>query len=85
MQFDHVDDNKIENVSNLARRGSREEVLAEIAKCELVCANCHADRTHYRSEETKTLPSGVVGNTERSERFVLGSNPSSVVNDGEAK
>jgi hypothetical protein len=28
---------------------SREEVLTEIAKCDLVCANCHAIRTFTRS------------------------------------
>jgi hypothetical protein len=28
--------------------GSRRRVLAEIAKCELVCANCHAVRTVRR-------------------------------------
>lgn len=24
------------------------ELLAEIAKCDIVCANCHAERTHAR-------------------------------------
>ena len=27
---------------------SRERILAEVAKCELVCANCHRIRTHQR-------------------------------------
>ncbi len=30
---------------------SEETILAEIAKCELVCANCHADRTWHRLQE----------------------------------
>lgn len=48
MQFDHIDDNKIGSVSSLARSKSFNTVLAEIAKCELVCANCHATRTYNR-------------------------------------
>jgi len=27
---------------------TRDELLAEIAKCDVVCANCHAERTHSR-------------------------------------
>lgn len=46
MQFDHVRGKKIMNVSRMAKRTfSRKKLLAEIAKCELVCANCHAIRT----------------------------------------
>lgn len=47
MQWDHgrgID--KVDDVSNLVRRGfSREAIMAEVSKCELVCANCHAVRT----------------------------------------
>lgn len=47
MQWHHRDaGTKIENVSNLIRYGSRQRVLDEIAKCDLLCANCHAVRTH---------------------------------------
>lgn len=48
MQFDHVRGRKMADVATLVRRGSRKRALEEIAKCELVCANCHADRTHRR-------------------------------------
>lgn len=27
---------------------TREQLLDEIAKCDIVCANCHAERTHAR-------------------------------------
>lgn len=48
MQFDHVNpEAKVAGVSNLSRR-KLEILLAEIAKCELVCANCHAERTYQR-------------------------------------
>lgn len=48
MQWDHIGTDKIANVGKLARSASKERVLAEIAKCELVCANCHAERTWQR-------------------------------------
>lgn len=48
MDFDHVSSNKDENVSLLVRSGSRNKVLAEIEKCEIVCANCHRMRTFLR-------------------------------------
>ena len=49
MQWDHLPGmEKRANVSDLARKGSRRLVLAEVEKCELVCANCHALRTVRR-------------------------------------
>lgn len=48
MQFDHIEDNKVESVHHLVRKRTWAAVEAEIAKCELVCANCHAERTHSR-------------------------------------
>jgi hypothetical protein len=47
MQWDHLPEFvKAGNVSDFARKHSRKRVLAEIEKCELVCANFHAARTH---------------------------------------
>jgi hypothetical protein len=49
LQFDHISDNKKANVSNLIRSDySWITIKAEIDKCEIVCANCHAIRTHER-------------------------------------
>jgi hypothetical protein len=49
MQWDHLPGRKkTADVATLARRGSRKRVLAEIASCELVCANCHAVRSYLR-------------------------------------
>lgn len=39
---------KVSNVAALIKTVSFEEVKAEITKCDVVCANCHADRTHDR-------------------------------------
>lgn len=35
-------------------RRSREEILAEVAKCDLRCRNCHAIVTHQRRQEAKS-------------------------------
>lgn len=52
MDFDHVRGNKLSNVS-LMMFATTEAILAEIAKCDLVCACCHRIRTEiqYRNRE----------------------------------
>jgi len=48
MEFDHLRDKKA-NISRLAnQRCTMKRFLAEIDKCELVCANCHRLRTYKR-------------------------------------
>lgn len=46
MQFDHLKDKYLGIARMWAH--SLERIEQEIAKCELVCANCHAIRTHKR-------------------------------------
>lgn len=48
MQFDHVRGTKVKSVSALLLDCNKAKLLAEIDKCELVCANCHAVRTWAR-------------------------------------
>jgi hypothetical protein len=49
MDFDHVRGVKVRGLANILRgKNSVRLILAEIAKCEVVCANCHRDRTHQR-------------------------------------
>ena len=51
LQFDHIFDNKKASVSNLIRSDyGWATILKEINKCEVVCANCHAIRTHARGQ-----------------------------------
>lgn len=47
LEFDHLG-NKCFDVSNGLRYRRWEAVLAEIEKCEVVCANCHRRRTTRR-------------------------------------
>jgi hypothetical protein len=55
MDFDHVGDDKVMNVSKMGRY-SIERILEEIAKCEVVCANCHRLRTANRGQYTSADP-----------------------------
>ena len=51
MEFDHLDaKTKHFNVGAGVTCASYERLIAEIAKCEVVCANCHAERTHQRKQ-----------------------------------
>lgn len=50
MHFDHIYE-KSGSVSNLSRSGhSIKRLQQEIDNCEIVCANCHAIRTHERKQ-----------------------------------
>jgi hypothetical protein len=50
MQWDHLPGSeKVAALGELISRHNRTKVLAEIEKCELVCANCHALRTLARN------------------------------------
>ena len=54
MDFDHLQD-KTMNVSDMRRRGfAKQTILTEVAKCELVCANCHRLRTYQQSKAGST-------------------------------
>ncbi len=58
MQFDHLgDEKKVDTVSKLVSgQYSRETILREIRKCEIVCANCHLIRTHILRKTMLKLP-----------------------------
>ena len=48
MEFDHLHNKKFQLGNASKGLYSKETVLKEISKCELVCANCHRIRTHQR-------------------------------------
>jgi hypothetical protein len=51
MEFDHVRGVKTSSLSEMVSKGKRPDQLdEEIAKCDLVCANCHRIRTVERRE-----------------------------------
>lgn len=46
MQFDHLDPSQKKFTIGEMRKLGVEVVRAEIEKCDIVCANCHQERTH---------------------------------------
>lgn len=49
LEFDHVKDKKVSEISKAASAGwSLERLKKEIEKCEVRCANCHRRATHKR-------------------------------------
>ena len=53
-QFDHVYGEKVDKVNRMVYTSSYETVMAEIAKCEVVCSNCHHLRTYWRDKIIRT-------------------------------
>jgi hypothetical protein len=53
MEFDHLPGRKKTcHPANIATRGwGVERVKDELGKCELVCSNCHRERTHNRRKK----------------------------------
>lgn len=54
MDFDHVRGRKHKNVMELIPTLSKKKIDEEIAKCEIVCSNCHRVRTHNRKSNKST-------------------------------
>lgn len=53
LDYDHLD-HKVKGVAELIRsRRSKEQILSEISRCEVVCANCHRIRTKKRNSARK--------------------------------
>lgn len=51
MDFDHVRGTKLMEIGRMKGVVSTAVLLAEIAKCEVVCANCHRLRTQARRHD----------------------------------
>lgn len=52
MDFDHVRGVKLMEVAHITNLRDTTKLHAEIEKCDLVCANCHRERTHARGYKT---------------------------------
>lgn len=55
LQFDHTADDKVAGVAAMIRSRTLGSIIVEIAKCEVVCANCHQIRTAQRAGWWKLL------------------------------
>lgn len=60
LEFDHLRDKRFEVTNQFASR-NWQEILDEIAKCEVVCANCHRRRTARRAGYLRAVLSGSSG------------------------
>ena len=50
MQFDHIADKQF-NIGEFSKKSiALSRIRREVEKCEVVCANCHAERTHQRAQ-----------------------------------
>jgi len=52
LDFDHIDEKQI----NVCNAKSVQQAMAEIARCEVVCANCHRVRTFERLQKRPCKP-----------------------------
>jgi hypothetical protein len=53
MDFDHLPGKQKKFYVSQSMQRPKELILKEIAKCELVCANCHRNRTQERKKELR--------------------------------
>jgi hypothetical protein len=57
LDFDHVNDDKEGGIATMVTNGDNlEKIVAEISKCQVVCANCHRIRTHKRGLGARRNP-----------------------------
>lgn len=71
LEFDHLRDKKFTIGSKLTHM-ARSKVLAEIEKCEVVCANCHRRRTFGRKGTVRlALLDTEAGDGDRTRSFSL--------------
>jgi hypothetical protein len=48
LDFDHSRGNKVSNIGQMLDYFTIEDILKEVAKCDIVCSNCHRVRTYTR-------------------------------------
>ncbi len=49
---------KDSNISQMIHNRSWEDIEAEMAKCDIVCHNCHAERTYQRQIKSGSQAAG---------------------------
>lgn len=58
VDFDHLGEDKDRDIAKMITHSSLAKIILEIAKCELVCSNCHRIRTHTRKTTNAKKPRG---------------------------
>jgi hypothetical protein len=49
LEFDHIRGKKVDNISDMPGKYPWLDIIREIKKCDVVCANCHRLRTAKKS------------------------------------
>jgi hypothetical protein len=76
MDFDHRDPRtKSFELTRVAGRVSLAKLLAEVAKCDIVCANCHRERTYRQQLSLRHAGVAQLEEREFSKLEVAGSRP----------
>jgi hypothetical protein len=76
MDFDHRDPRTKEfEITRVAGRVSMTKLLNEIAKCDIVCSNCHRERTYRQQLALKSAGVAQLVEHEFSKLRVAGSRP----------
>ena len=52
LDFDHARGNKVSNIGQMLDYFTIEDILKEVAKCDIVCSNCHRERTYNRKNNS---------------------------------
>ena len=52
LDFDHVRDKKVANIGQMLNYFSIQDIMNEVAKCDIVCSNCHRERTWQRKNNS---------------------------------
>ena len=55
LDFDHTHGNKVANIGQMLDYFSIEDIMKEVAKCEVVCSNCHRIRTYLRKDNKLSI------------------------------
>jgi hypothetical protein len=48
LDFDHAYGKKVANIGQMIDYFSIEDIMKEVSKCDIVCSNCHRERTYQR-------------------------------------
>ena len=61
LEFDHLGDKEVDISALLSNGSSLSRIKKEIAKCEVVCANCHRRRTAKRGNHFRFASMASIG------------------------
>jgi len=55
LDFDHTRGHKVANIGQMLDYFSIEDIMKEVAKCDIICSNCHRTRTYLRKNDRASI------------------------------